>query len=110
VPGLIGFGRSDKPDSRDDYTYANHVQWTGHFLDAVGLEDIILFGQDWGGLLFLVHVGRQSERFAGVVAANTALTDPEISVDSVPPEAVTAFLTWLQWSQERAELTSRRKA
>src|SRR5258705_1258090 len=25
---LVGFGRSDKPTSRDDYTYQAHVEWT----------------------------------------------------------------------------------
>ena len=27
APDLIGFGRSDKPAERDDYTYARHVDW-----------------------------------------------------------------------------------
>lgn len=104
VPDLIGFGRSDKPAERADYTYAHHVAWTGAFLDATGLRDVVLFGQDWGGLTFLVHVGRRPELFAGVVAANTALPDPDIDVGTVPAEAVQPFLTWLQWSQEREEL------
>lgn len=104
VPDLIGFGRSDKPAEREDYTYANHVEWTGAFLDATGLSDAVLFGQDWGGLIFLVHVGRQPERFAAVVAANTALSDPDIDIGAVPPETVAPFLSWLQWSQERDDL------
>jgi haloalkane dehalogenase len=104
VPDLIGFGRSDKPADREDYTYAKHVEWTGAFLDTTGLQDIALFGQDWGGLIFLVHVARQADLFAGIVAANTALPDPDIDVTSLPTEAVTPFLSWLQWSQEREEL------
>lgn len=104
VPDLIGFGRSDKPAERSDYTYVRHVEWTGALLEALALRDVVLFGQDWGGLIFLVHVGRQPERFAGVVAANTALPDPVVRVEDVPPEAITPFLTWLQWSQERDEL------
>ena len=27
VPDLVGFGRSDKPADRSDYTYAGHVEW-----------------------------------------------------------------------------------
>src|SRR5689334_584954 len=27
APDLVGFGRSDKPSKRTDYTYARHVQW-----------------------------------------------------------------------------------
>ena len=31
APDLVGFGRSDKPAKRDDYTYARHVRWlTAH--------------------------------------------------------------------------------
>ena len=104
VPDLIGFGRSDKPTERESYTYERHVEWTGALLEALELRDVVLFGQDWGGLIFLVHVGHQPERFAGVVAANTALSSADIRIEDVPPEAVTPFLTWLQWSQERDEL------
>jgi len=107
VPDLIGFGRSDKPAARSDYTYVRHVDWTREFLDAIGLVDIILFGQDWGGLLFLVHVGRQPDRFRAVVAANTGLPDPAI-VETRTAEEIAAvrgpFLAWFQWSQERERL------
>lgn len=107
VPDLVGFGRSDKPVARDDYTYLRHVAWTGEFLDAIGLHDVVLFGQDWGGLLFLVHVGRQPGRFRGVVAANTGLPDPG-DFETWTPDALAAaaepFLAWFQWSQERGRL------
>lgn len=105
VPDLVGFGRSDKPSERDDYSYTNHVEWTGAFLEAPGMSDAVLFGHDdWGGLIFLVHVARQPERFAAVVAANTALLNPDIAIETVPPEVVAPFLSWLQWSQERDQL------
>jgi haloalkane dehalogenase len=104
VPDLVGFGRSDKPSERDDYSYTNHVEWTGTFLEATGMSDAVLFGHDWGGLIFLVHVARQPERFAAVVAANTALLNPDIAIETVPPEVVAPFLSWLQWLQERDEL------
>ena len=104
VPDLIGFGRSDKPAERGDYTYVRHVEWTGALLEALELRDVVLFGQDWGGLIFLVHVGREPERFAGVVAANTALPRPPVRAEDVPPGAMAPFLSWLQWSQERDEL------
>ena len=107
VPDLIGFGRSDKPAARDDYTYVRYVDWTGEFLDATELDDIILFGQDWGGLLFLVHVGRQPDRFRGVVAANTGVPDPT-NLETWTAEELAAaagpFLAWFQWSQERERL------
>ena len=32
APDLIGFGRSDKPSERAQYTYARHVEWTRELL------------------------------------------------------------------------------
>ena len=53
VPDLIGFGRSDKPADVADYSYRAHVDWLSAFVTAVGLEDAVVVGQDWGGLLGL---------------------------------------------------------
>ena len=65
APDLIGFGRSDKPAAREDYTYARHVDWlTDLVVDALDLTDVDLFGQDWGGLLGLRLAAEQQERFA----------------------------------------------
>lgn len=68
---FVGFGRSDKPTERDDYTYARHVGWTRAVLDHLALGDITLFCQDWGGLIGLRLVGEEPDRFRRVVAANT---------------------------------------
>ena len=51
APDLIGFGRSDKPAARSDYTYERHVAWMSAWLSALDLNDITLFCQDWGGLI-----------------------------------------------------------
>lgn len=73
APDFVGFGRSDKPAAVTDYTYARHMAWTGGLLDALDLREITLVGQDWGGLIGLRLVAERPERFARVVAANTAL-------------------------------------
>lgn len=75
APDLVGFGRSDKPVNRSDYTYASHVGWLTAFIEAADLTDITLVCQDWGGLLGLRAVAALPDRFARVVAANTALPD-----------------------------------
>jgi len=90
---LIGFGRSDKPADRDDYTYKAHVDWTRAAIDAIGLRDITLFCQDWGGLIGLRLVGENPDLFARVVASNTFLP----TGDGSPSKA---FLAWQQYSQE----------
>src|SRR5271156_2012052 len=90
---LVGFGRSDKPASRDDYTYQAHVDWTWTALEAIGLDAITLVCQDWGGLIGLRLVGEHPDRFARVVAANTSLP-------TGGQHPSTAFLAWRTYSQE----------
>ena len=75
APDLIGFGKSDKPVNRRDYTYANHVGWVKAFIEALDISDMTLIGQDWGSLIGFRVVAENPERFARVVAANGALPD-----------------------------------
>jgi haloalkane dehalogenase len=90
---LVGFGRSDKPARREDYTYRAHVDWTWAAIEAIGLTDITLVCQDWGGLIGLRLVGEHPDLFARVVAANTTLP----TGDQHPGDA---FLAWQRFSQE----------
>jgi haloalkane dehalogenase len=93
VPDLIGFGRSDKPVERSDYTYQRHVDWMAAWLAAIDLRDATFVGQDWGGLIGLRLVAEHPERFKRLVVANTFLP----TGDRQPSEA---FLRWRQYSQE----------
>ncbi len=96
APDLIGFGRSDKPADRDDYTYERHVAWLSAWLTAKDVHDVTLFCQDWGGLLGLRLVAACPERFAGVVAANTGLP--------VGTPLSEGFAQWLAFSQSTPDL------
>jgi haloalkane dehalogenase len=94
APDLVGFGRSDKPSQRSDYTFARHVEWMRELLfDRLDLREVTLVGQDWGGLIGLRLVGEHPDRFARVVAANTFLP----TGDTDPGEA---FFAWQRFSQE----------
>jgi haloalkane dehalogenase len=97
VPDLIGFGRSDKPSSRDDYTYERHVCWTRDLVEQLDLRDVTLFGQDWGGLIGLRLVGEDPERFARVVVSNTGLPTGDQPLGD-------GFEAWRRFSQEAPEL------
>lgn len=92
APDLVGFGRSDKPTKRTDYTYQKHVDWMTHWINSVDLNNIVLFCQDWGGLIGLRLVAENSQRFAGVVAANTFLPTGDVSAGE-------AFMNWQEFSQ-----------
>ncbi len=94
APDLVGFGRSDKPTPRAEYTYARHVEWMRSVLfDVLDLDGVTLVAQDWGGLIGLRLVAEHPNRFARVVTANTSLP-----TGAGKPSA--AFLSWLQFSQE----------
>ena len=94
APDLVGFGRSDKPTPRGEYTFARHVEWMRSLLFGhLGLSGVTLVCQDWGGLIGLRLVAEHADRFARVVAANTFLPTGEEAVGQ-------AFLQWLQFSQE----------
>lgn len=73
APDLIGFGKSDKPINREDYTYNNHVKWLETFLHHLKLTGMTLFCQDWGGLLGLRLVAYHPQLFDRVIASNTFL-------------------------------------
>jgi haloalkane dehalogenase len=97
APDLIGFGRSDKPADRADYSYQREVDWMAEALfDRLDLRDITFFGQDWGGLIGLRLVALAPERFARVVVGNTGLP----TGDRPPNEA---FLAWQRFSQGAAD-------
>ncbi len=92
APDLPGFGRSDKPTRREDYTYQRHVDWMRSVLEQLDLRNITLVCQDWGGLIGLRLVAEHGDRFARVVAANTMLP----TGDHSPPDA---FMKWREFSQ-----------
>jgi haloalkane dehalogenase len=73
-PDLVGFGRSDKPTRQADHSFARHVEWVRQLsLDVLGLQQITVVGQDWGGLIGLRLAAEHSDRIRAIVAANTGL-------------------------------------
>ena len=111
VPDLIGFGKSDKPLSREAHTYDHHVRWVRAFTDSLDLRGVTLHGQDWGGLIGLRVAVYQQDRFARVAASNTALPDGTIGDErtfsrwrDVISQRVPRFSQVMQ-AASRAELT-----
>ena len=73
APDLVGFGRSDKPTAKSDYSYANHVAWMVAWMKAVDIQRATLFCQDWGSLIGLRMATHSPERFDRIVLANGGL-------------------------------------
>ena len=91
APDMIGFGRSDKPTARGDYSVRHHIENLGQLLDQADLREMTLVVQDWGGPIGLGAWRRAPERVRGVVAANTALHTADV--------ALAGRLTWACHSQ-----------
>ena len=87
APDLIGFGKSDKPTRKSDYSYAIHVDWMRQFIEALDLNDINLFCQDWGSLIGLRVAAENEQRFARIVLGNGGM----VTGDQEMPRA---FLIW----------------
>ena len=96
APDLIGFGRSDKPAVRADYTYQSHMDWMTQFIERVDLTGITLFCQDWGGLIGLRLAAENPVRFARIVAGNTFLPTGDIPLGK-------AFESWREFAQNAKE-------
>jgi len=81
APDLIGFGRSDKPLDRAAHSVQAHVDWVAQFVAAVGLTDLTLVVQDWGGPIGLGVLAAAPGLVRRVVATNTALhtADPALA-------------------------------
>ncbi|MEM0946343.1 MAG: haloalkane dehalogenase [Pseudomonadota bacterium] len=101
APDLVGFGRSDKPTKRSDYTYQRHVDWMTAWLHAVGPVGITLFCQDWGGLIGLRLLADMPVRFDRAVVANTALPTGDKPIGA-------AFASWRAYSQSVPEFNAGR--
>lgn len=97
APDLLGFGKSDKPVHREDYSYAFHHDALVHFIESLDLRDITLVCQDWGGLLGLPIAAGMPDRFARLVVMNTFLPTGE----EKPSEG---FLAWRNFAEKQTDM------
>ncbi len=94
APDLVGFGKSDKPTEKSDYTYARHVAWMQEaIVDHLDLRRVTFFGQDWGGLVGLRLVAENPDRFDRVVIGNTGLPTGDARMSE-------AFVAWQEFRRE----------
>ncbi len=73
VPDWLGFGRSDKPVDDAVYTFDFHRNMMLAFIEKLGLRNITLVVQDWGGILGLTLPVDQRNRFSRLIVMNTAI-------------------------------------
>lgn len=76
VPDLVGFGLSEKPLRPSDHTLELHVRVVRDLVVHLGLDDVVIVGQDWGGPISAGVAARTSGRVTAAVFSNTALLRP----------------------------------
>jgi haloalkane dehalogenase len=94
APDLIGFGKSDKPTKKSEYSYAGHVEWMKQFIESLDLNDITLFCQDWGSLIGLRVAAENEQRFARIAIGNGGLP----TGDQTLPQAFKIWRAFARYS------------
>jgi len=69
APDLIGMGGSGKPDIA--YSFADHARYLDAWFEAMGLEEVVLVGHDWGGALAFDWAARHPGRVRGIAVMET---------------------------------------
>lgn len=70
VPDLKGFGGSDAPEDRAQYTMDSFADELVGLLDQLGLSRVVLVGLSIGGYIAFSVLRRHSDRLAGLVLAD----------------------------------------
>ena len=109
APDLVGYGKSDKPAARGDYSYQNQVDWMGEWLKVNDFKNLTFFGQDWGGLIGLRMVAADPDRFNKVAMGNTGLpynpNAPQEVIDEVKAfKASNKKITLFSMARERSKM------
>ncbi|MEO1324849.1 MAG: haloalkane dehalogenase [Pseudomonadota bacterium] len=95
-PDWLGFGRSDKPTEDSVYTFHFHRNMMVALIEKLGLSNITLVCQDWGGLLGLTLPMDMPDRFSRLLVMNTA-----IAVGQSPGEG---FEAWRAFNRTQPDM------
>jgi haloalkane dehalogenase len=71
APDLMGFGLSDKPKEEGAHTLQRHVSLMTRLIEHLGLRQLVVMGQDWGGPIGLRYAIEHKENVRGLVLLNT---------------------------------------
>lgn len=70
APDYPGFGLSVRPGGYG-YTAEEHADVVQEFVSALGVDDIVVFGHDWGGPIGMSVASSEPDRISGIVLSNT---------------------------------------
>jgi haloalkane dehalogenase len=84
APDLIGMGESGKPDI--GYRLDDHGRYLDAWFDAMDLDQVVIVGHDWGGVLGMDWAARHSGRTIGIALTEVPLR-PMRWEEMAPPAA-----------------------
>lgn len=67
----IGFGLSDKPTDKNYYTLARHIGNYSQLIEHLGLRDVSLIMQDWGGPISMGYATQNPSAIKRLIILNT---------------------------------------
>ncbi|BDT94652.1 haloalkane dehalogenase [Nocardia sputorum] len=97
APDLIGMGESGKPDI--GYRLTDHAAYLDAWFDALGLDQVVLVGHDWGGALAMDWAARHPGRVRGIALIETFLRP--MRWDELPPLGAELFRKFRSAEGER---------
>ena len=71
APDLMGFGLSEKPRDESAHSLQRHVQMMTELIQSLGLKDITVVGQDWGGPICLRYAIENKDNIKSIILLNT---------------------------------------
>lgn len=71
APDLMGFGLSDKPEAEKAHTLQRHVALMTGLIEQLGLKNLIVAGQDWGGPIALRYAIEHKNNVQALIVFNT---------------------------------------
>jgi haloalkane dehalogenase len=101
APDFFGFGRSDKPTAEAVYTFDFHRDTLIAFVERLGLRNVTLVCQDWGGILGLTLPMQMPERLTRLLVMNTTLGTGDVQLSK-------GFLDWRTWVRKNPDLSAGR--
>jgi pimeloyl-ACP methyl ester carboxylesterase len=84
APDMRGYGQTDRPEAIDQYTLFHLVGDIVGLLDALGVENAVIAGHDWGAPVAWHAALLRPDRFRGVIG----LSVPFIPRPPVPPTSL----------------------
>ncbi|MFX0574320.1 haloalkane dehalogenase [Nocardia nepalensis] len=100
APDLIGMGESGKPESA--YRLEDHARYLDAWFDALGLDQVVIVGHDWGGALGMHWAARHPDRIRGIALIETFLRP--LRWDDLPPLGAELFRKFRTAEGERMVL------